>query len=219
MQIKREIIVALMGIGTILLIGLCAGQTYSGVTDLQAQEISDDIQPYQGSIGAGSALYGLKIAMENLDETFTFNATERLEKQIAHADQRIAEVKAAFQDNQTSGAERALELYSEKLNKTESELKADNYAGRGLWQAEQVMAKHQLALESLIQSHPDRAGLLRAYNSSRILEDRFSERTAITLTRLGASDHHVLIQPVMVQRENRTENMSRTGEEGPGPHH
>jgi hypothetical protein len=204
---------ALMGIGAILLIGLCAGQPSSGAADLQVREISDDIQPYNGTIGASSVLYGLKTAMENLDETFTSNATDRLEKQIAHADLRIAEVKKALQDNQTSGAERVLELYSEKLNKTEGELTVGNFTDSGLMQAEQMMAKHQLVLENLIQSHPDRPGLLKAYNSSRLLEDRFSQRTAITLTRTQTSNHRVLLQPVVVQRQNHTESTSG-GSEG-----
>ena len=34
---------------------------------------SDDIAPYSGPIGADSPLHGLKLAMEDLDETFTFN--------------------------------------------------------------------------------------------------------------------------------------------------
>jgi hypothetical protein len=59
----------------------------------QSSTISDDLEPYTGPIGVGSPFYGLKIAMENLDETFTFNETERMEKRISHADLRITEVK------------------------------------------------------------------------------------------------------------------------------
>ncbi len=33
----------------------------------------EDIAPYEGSIGPGSALYGLKIAFEDFGEIFTFN--------------------------------------------------------------------------------------------------------------------------------------------------
>ncbi|MCZ7372881.1 MAG: hypothetical protein O8C60_04370, partial [Candidatus Methanoperedens sp.] len=36
-------------------------------------DLVEDIKPYDGSIGPGSALYGLKISIENLRESFTFN--------------------------------------------------------------------------------------------------------------------------------------------------
>src|SRR5512137_2510208 len=58
-----------------------------------AEGVSGPIEPYSGPIGADSPLYGLKIAMEDLDETFTFNDSQRVEKQIDHGRVRIAEVR------------------------------------------------------------------------------------------------------------------------------
>ena len=69
------------------------------------------IQAYNGSIGADSSLYGLKIAFENLDDSFTFNQSERLVKEAGHADLRLAELKGALAANRTDAADRALDQY------------------------------------------------------------------------------------------------------------
>jgi len=64
--------------------------------------ILDDIAPYNGPIGAGSPLNGLKLAMEDLDETLTFNDTQRVEKRLDHARLRIAEVRRELNPNRTT---------------------------------------------------------------------------------------------------------------------
>ena len=71
----------------------------------------DTIQPYNGPVGADTSIYGLKIAFENLDETFTFNQSERLEKEIDHSDLRLAELEGALAANRTDAAEQALDQY------------------------------------------------------------------------------------------------------------
>ena len=88
-----------------------------------ADGVSDTIDPYYGPIGADSPLYGLKIAMEDLDETFTFNNSQRVEKQTDHGRVRIAEVQRELQRNRPDIAETALERYKQKLNLTERSLK------------------------------------------------------------------------------------------------
>ncbi len=42
-----------------------------------------------GIFGPDSPFYGLKLGFEDLDETFTFNETERIEKRIQHGDNRL----------------------------------------------------------------------------------------------------------------------------------
>ena len=91
-------------------IGTAAAQESS--TDTRGMDfVQDDIKPFEGSIGADNPLHGLKIAMENLDETFTFNDTQRLEKQVDHAQLRLAEFRRELELNRTDSAERVLELY------------------------------------------------------------------------------------------------------------
>ena len=80
------------------------------------------IKPFEGPIGADNPLYGLKVAMEDLDETFTFNGTQRVEKQVDHAQLRIAEVRRELALYRTALRDRVLELYWQKLNLTERSL-------------------------------------------------------------------------------------------------
>jgi len=82
-------------------------------TDSQEMSVADDIPPYDGAIGADSPLYGLKIAMEDLDESFTTNQSERLNKQLRFQQLRIAEVRRELDLNRTATAQRALDLLAE----------------------------------------------------------------------------------------------------------
>lgn len=75
----------------------------------------DDEAVDEGLIGPGNALYGLKIAFENIGETFTFNASEKLGKQVANARRRLAEARAALKRNDTEAANRALAEYKAKV--------------------------------------------------------------------------------------------------------
>jgi TolA-binding protein len=143
------------------------------------------IAPYNGPIGPGNSLYGLKLAFENIDESFTFNQSERLEKQISHADIRLAELKHELTVNNTNTVNIALEQYRLKMNQTEEALDpallngtapspaTDNY---GLEHAQEMITKHQAVLEELLQSHPDNKGLERAYNNSVSLAEKFEKR-------------------------------------------
>jgi hypothetical protein len=136
-------------------------------------------------VGPGHSLYGLRIAFEDLDESFTFNESELLEKQISHADIRLAELKRELAENRTESADRVLELYRQKLNQTEhvlgpyapngtgNVLGADNSA---LEHARDMIAKHQAVLGNLVSEYPDNPGLGQAYNNSLALEQKFQNR-------------------------------------------
>jgi len=93
-----------------------------GADNTNGTPLVDPIEPYHGSIGADSPVYGLKLAFENLDDTFTFNQTERLEKEIDQSDLRLAELESALDANRTDAADRALDRYWDKLNQTNSTL-------------------------------------------------------------------------------------------------
>jgi hypothetical protein len=206
---KRSIV--LLGLFVLALfctVSICAAQA-DNATDVNAAdaslstisvtEVSDDIEPYNGPIGADNALYGLKIAMEDLDETFTFNATERLDKRINHANIRIAEAKREMAMNRTAYAERALELYWQKLNLTETSLPAYPSNATGLLHAQEMIIKHQLVLENLLLAHPNNTGLARAYNNSLALERKFEAKTAIRLDRMMIRDNKTILKFVRIE--------------------
>jgi hypothetical protein len=158
-----------------------AGATEQNVTgntsNATATAATVDDQAVDNSlIGPGNALYGLKIAFENIGETFTFNASEKLGLQVAHARQRIAEVRAALKRNDTEAANKALDEYKAKLNSiNESVSKLSDKDGEVL-NAQDMILKHQLILENLSISHPNNSGLQRAYNNSMDLETKIASK-------------------------------------------
>lgn len=167
--------------GMILLAALAfTAGTAQAQSDIQASTAttvtSDDIEPYEGPIGPENVLYGLKIAFENLDETFTFNESEKLGKKVAHARLRIAEAKAKLKNNDNEAAEKALERYREKIEETEGSVSRFSDSDSGLLNALKMIEKHQNILEQLLASHPNSTGLARAYNNSLKLEEKFKEK-------------------------------------------
>jgi hypothetical protein len=175
-------------------IGTAAAQESS--TDTRGMDfVQDDIKPFEGSIGADNPLHGLKIAMENLDETFTFNDTQRLEKQVDHAQLRLAEFRRELELNRTDSAERVLELYRQKLNLTEKSLSGFGPDEPGLFRAQEMISLHQTVLASLLDSHPNLPGLARAYSNSLSVGDSFSAKTAIKFTRTTGKDNKTVLKP------------------------
>jgi len=92
MKNTQIILGGILVIALLFSVGTVAALDDNSAGEQGIYDISDDIAPYNGTIGADSPVYGLKIAMEDLDETFTFNDTERVEKRLDHAQLRIAEV-------------------------------------------------------------------------------------------------------------------------------
>jgi Domain of unknown function (DUF5667) len=133
-------------------------------------EVDDNETEDESLIGPGNALYGLKIAFENIGETFTFNASEKLGKQVSHARKRIAEARAALRRNDTEAANKALAKYEEKINDVNGSMSKLSGKDTGLINAQQMILKHQLILENLSISHPNSTGLQKAYNNSKNLE-------------------------------------------------
>ncbi|VVB55769.1 Uncharacterised protein [uncultured archaeon] len=133
-------------------------------------EADDNNIEDESLIGPGNALYGLKIAFENIGEVFTFNASEKLGKQVSHARKRIAEARAALRRNDTEAANKALAKYEEKINDVNGTISKLSGKDTGLINAQQMILKHQLILENLSISHPNSTGLQRAYNNSKNLE-------------------------------------------------
>jgi hypothetical protein len=196
-------------LGGLLLIALFCGFGTAAVQDNSTKAygvdfVTYDIMPFDGTIGADSPLYGLKVAMEDLDETFTFNGTQRVEKQVDHAQLRIAEVLKELEFNRTVPAERALELYRQKLNMTEKSLTLFGSNETGLLHAQEMITLHQTVLENLWLSHPDIPGLFRAYNNSLSLGQRFEQKTAMKFTRITGKDNKTILKTERLDLREQT---------------
>ena len=192
-------------LGGILVIALlCSIGTVAALDDnatgaLGTGEISDDIAPYNGSIGADSPLHGLKLAMEDLDETFTFNDTQRVEKRLDHAQLRIAEVRRELDLNHTTSAERALEQYRQKLNLTEGSLTPFGSNAMGLLHAQEMITRHQTVLANLVLLYPNNTGLARAYSNSLLLEQKFGEKTEMRFARFIEKNNKTVFKAVKLE--------------------
>ena len=202
---NRHIIFA--GIGIIAL--LCCAGTVAALEGNPAavqgtDSFSADIAPYTGTIGPDSPLYGLKVAMEDLDETFTFNDTERVEKQVGHAQTRISEVRRELELNKTRYAELALDQYWQKLNLTETSLTRFRSNATGLLHAQEMIASHQAVLADLLPRYPNSTGLARAYNNSLAVEQKFGEKTQMRFDRSAGKNNKTVLKAVyqQIRRQN-----------------
>jgi len=186
--------------------GAVAAQDTSSAVTQNRGEIPEDIAPYSGPIGADSPLHGLKVAMEDLEETFTFNDTQRIEKRVDHARIRISEVRRELVLNRTETADRALYLYWQKLNRTEMSLTQFAPNTTGLLHAQEMIARHQTVLANLSSLYPNNSGLARAYNNSLVLEQKFEQKTEMRLTRLIEKDRITVFKAIKleIRKQNRT---------------
>ena len=183
MKIHAGIVSGLIILAIISLAGVCA-----------AEETAPDTNT--NTIGPGNPLYGLRIAFEDLDESFTFNATERIEKKVRHADKHLNEYRREWQYNNTDAADRALHQYQNKVNQTGNEIGPFGSNETGLLHAQEMIAKHQQVLADLLMQNPDNPGLARAYNNSLRLEEKFEEKTRMRYERSFGGDNSTRLNPV-----------------------
>ncbi len=141
------------------------------------EEPVEDIEEYGGSVGPASSLYGLKLAFERLDEGFTFKESEKIQKKIAHASERLAEAKAELRKKNNEAVMRALAEYRAKINDADNTVSEASDEDTGLLNAQRMIAKHEAVLNALLELHPDNAGLARAYNNSLELQEKFGFKT------------------------------------------
>ena len=170
----------------------------------------DGIAPYGGPAEPGSPLYGLRIAFEELDESFTFNETERLNKQLDHARLRLSEVKRELLLNNTENADEALDLYWQKINITRMRLDVMSSSNEtGLLHAQEMITKHQMVLEDLMLSHPNNTGLARAYNNSLALENRFEQKTRMKFERTMEKNNETVLKAVRLEVKEQEHTANR----------
>lgn len=169
---------------------------------------TDEVTPYDGPIGAESPLYGLKIAWEDLDESFTTNETDLINKQMNHARLRLSEFRRELAQNRTVPAEQALDLYWQKVNLTQMRLTYFGSNATGLLHAQEMHMKDQAVLENLIISHPNNTGLARAYNNSLRLEQRFEEKTQTRFEGVMEKNNRTIFRAYRFEEQNE----NRAGE-------
>lgn len=116
MKPRTVVLLVLLALGLCCAIGPAMADNNSTVWGMSSSGYN---QSYARSIGPNSSLYGLQTAFENLDESFTFNQTEKLEKEIQYDNIRIAELEAALAANQSDAANRAMDQYRLDLNRTQ----------------------------------------------------------------------------------------------------
>jgi len=174
--------------------------------------ITDDVQPYFGPMGPDSPLYGLKIALENLDEAFTFNASEKVMKQMKHAELRIAEVKGLLLMNRSVEAERALDGYFEKMNLTALDISSIPVRTTGIANAYQQHVKHELVLRDLLQANPNSTKLWRALNRTLELEGTFIEKSGERIEKLTQQLNRITVKVVRIANKTleKTEDRGST---------
>jgi hypothetical protein len=188
----------LLVLGLLCLSGIAAAQA-----DTSGTVLTDDIQPYNGPIAADSPLYGLKLALEDMDESFTANETERVDKEIDHARLRLSEVRRALELNESDSAQQALDNYWMKMNLTNTTLSLWRSNTTGLLHAQEMIVKHQFVLENLMASHPNNTGLQRAYNNSLRLEDRFAEKTLLRFNRTMEKNNQTILKAIHLEQKEQ----------------
>lgn len=187
--------------GLLLLSLLCLSGIAAAQADTQGTVVTADIEPYNGPIGADSPLYGLKLALENLDETFTVNETERVEKQMNHARLRLSEVRRSLDLNQSDSAEQALNNYWLKMDLANATISRWSSNTTGLLHAEEMIIKHQLVLENLLASNPNNTGLQRAYSNSLALEEKFAEKTEVKFQRIIEKNNRTILKAIRLEQK------------------
>jgi hypothetical protein len=180
--------------------GIAAAQENTSV-NTSGTILTDDIQAYDGPIGADSPLYGLKLALEDMDESFTADETERVDKQMNHARLRLSEVRRSLDLNQSDSAEQALNNYWLKMNLTNTTIAMWKSNAKGLLHAEEMIVKHQFVLENLLARHPNNTGLSRAYNNSLALEEKFAEKTAIKYQRTIEKNNQTILKAIRFEQK------------------
>ncbi len=178
----------------------------TGTAIAKDNSIIEDIEPYNGGIGPGNPFYGLKIVIENLGESFTFNESQKLEIQLEHARNRIAEAKAELRDSNDDTANRAMDNFMEKIQAVDDRITGIDRNDTGLLNAQNETVKHRFVLEHLLDDHPNSSGLRRALNNSLRLEDKFESKTDRSVIPVVSRDSVIL-------RGTRREDLRNIGRE------
>lgn len=201
MKTITGIYTGLLMLGLLCLCGIAAAEQEASGTDAPGTLLTDDVQPYNGPIGADSPLYALKLALEDMDESFTANETERVNKQMDHARIRLSEVRRELELNQSDSAEQALNNYWLKMDLANVTIARWSSNATGLLHAQEMIAKHQFVLENLLSTHPNNTGLMHAYNNSLRLQERFEKKTAVKYQRDINKNNQTILKAIRLEQK------------------
>lgn len=87
---------------------------------------SAGIVAYNGLIGADSPLYSIKLYAEKIEIYITTDNNEKLKKEIAYAERRLSEARAAIQANNSAAIDVAMNEYSNELIEINNTLVSGN---------------------------------------------------------------------------------------------
>jgi len=104
---------------------------------------SGDIKPYKGSIGASSPLYPIKIFIQNLDVTLTFNNTDKMNKQANYANERVSEMLAGEEENNPAAIEAAANEYVNVMDDLEQTTQAEDIDQEAYANLEPIFVHHK----------------------------------------------------------------------------
>jgi hypothetical protein len=208
------LIACVVALGLLCMTGIAAAEETGTGTD--ALIVTDDIPPYEGPVGPGSPLYGLKLAWEDLDESFTADQTRQMAKQMTHASLRLSEARSELAKNRTASAQEAIDLYWQKINMTQAGIA--NYPANetGIYQAQAMHANHQLVLENLVHLYPDNTGLARAYHNSLQIQEKFQEKTQVRFERSGEKDNQTILKAYRLEAGDTNRYGQETGNDNRG---
>ncbi len=146
----------------------------------EVDDETDDIPPFEGAVGPEHALYGLKIAFGNINETFTYNSSERLGLQVSRARHRIAEARAEIKNGNDKAAGVALGHYKKMMDNIGDNVNGSDINSTDLVKANEKMSKHQNTLQYMVLQKnaqgKDVEGLTDALNNNLMLQDKFSNK-------------------------------------------
>ncbi|MFZ3166675.1 MAG: DUF5667 domain-containing protein [Candidatus Methanoperedens sp.] len=184
------------------------------VTPTATPEPDDDDESDTGIFGPGHLLYRLKIAFENMDETFTYNSSEKLGKQVSHARHRINDYRKALKQNDMKAADKALAQYEEKMNEVNASMSELSDKDTGYINVEQMILKHQFILENLSISHPDNKGLQRAYKNSKNLEEKLRSKSVRVLENKKVENGKEIENSRDIERSKQSESSAKVEKKG-----
>lgn len=146
--------------------------------DRNEADEQDEDDALESLTSPAGPLYDLKIVFEDLDEAFTANATDRLNKKLAHADERLNEANRMAKQGKASAVRRVLSHYENEIGDIEG-TDSTTITEKGLENAYIRIQKHQFVLRGVlanITSQEAVAGLQNALSNSERLEKKFMDK-------------------------------------------
>jgi hypothetical protein len=104
---------------------------------------SDEVQAYNGWVGADSPLYGLKLLIEQIDESLAGDVNAKLVKQMAHAEKRLSEAYAMALENNTGAMEAAMNEYVRKMGQINATIDGPGVDDGTYLDMSRLFEKHQ----------------------------------------------------------------------------